>query len=116
MEDNDIKEVLTETPWTSIDLYYKGFHIKKSVPANFSADRIIEIIDEYIEKGYEPSWNQETNKGHDPIAKATQGQGKLYACKTCGADAEYKEGVSKTGKTWKAIFCKEVKEHVEWLH
>src|SRR3990172_8748918 len=109
MEDN--------TPWTSIDLYYKGFHIKKSIPKKISAIKLAETIEKYIAKGYEPSWNKGTSEeqlNKDPIMNATKGQAKSYVCKSCGADAEYKEGISaKTGKPWKAIFCKEVKEHVE---
>ena len=26
-------------------------------------------------------------------------------CETCGAEMEYKSGVSKTGKKWEALFC-----------
>ena len=104
------------TNWTSIDLYYKGFHIKKSVPKDVDAEILRKNIDELIEAGFQPSWNVQTSEEHlDPVMKATNGQGKKYVCKTCGADAEYREGVSKsTGKPWKAIFCKETKEHVEW--
>lgn|SRR3990167_1912279 len=107
-----------QKPWTSIDLYYKGFHIKKSVPDSYTADKIVKIINKYIKYGFEPSWNKETSDEQlikDPIMNVTKGQGKSYSCDVCGADADYKEGVSsKTGKPWKAIFCKEVKEHVEW--
>lgn len=127
-EDKEIEEALNETkmnvgqeekntPWTSLDLYYKGFHIKKSVPSSYKADQIIKIIDTYIEKGFEPSWNKDTSSEQlekDPIMDMTKGQGKKYVCNTCGADAEYKEGISKTGKAWKGIFCKETKEHVTW--
>ena len=104
-----------ETAWTSIDLYYKGFHIKKSLPEDITLEGITGIIEEAIRLNFDPSWNSETNAKQDPIAKATEGQGKKYTCNVCGADAEFKEGVSKTsGKPWKAVFCKEVKEHVTW--
>ncbi|HZX14957.1 MAG TPA: hypothetical protein VFF49_11235 [Thermodesulfobacteriota bacterium] len=110
---NDTKE----TSWTSIDLYYKGFHIKKSVPSSYKATQIVKIINTYIKRGFEPSWNKDTSEiqlNKDPIMNATSGQGKKYVCATCGADADYKEGISKTGKPWRGIFCKETKEHVAW--
>src|SRR3990167_5330380 len=112
MED-EIKESLTDnTPWTSVDLYYKGFHFKKSVPANVSPDTLIEMVEEYIEKGFEPSWNKNTSQ--EQLDNDPDWVKKKYVCPTCGADADYKEGISKTGKPWKGIFCKETKEHVAW--
>ena len=103
--------------WTSIDLYYKGFHIKKSVPKELSPEDLIKGIESYIAAGFEPSWNKDTTERQlDPIMNATK-DAKIYTCKECGAKAEYKTGVStKTGKPWKALFCTENKEHVEWLH
>ena len=104
------------TPWTSIDLYYKGVHVKKSLPENIKIEDLIKTIDTYLEAGFEASWNAETNKAHDPITKATEDQGKKYICNECGETAEYKEGISaKTGKPWKAIFCKDNKDHVRWI-
>ena len=103
-----------QKPWTSIDLYFKGVHVKKSLPENVKIEDLIKTIDTYLAAGFEASWNVDTNKAHDPIMQATQGQGKKYVCKTCGADADYKEGISKAGKPWKGIFCKETKEHVTW--
>ena len=42
--------------------------------------------------------------------------GNDYTCSECGAGAEFKEGISaKTNKPWKAVFCKDVKEHVRWI-
>ena len=103
-----------QTPWTSIDLYYKGFHVKKSLPMNVKFSKIIKTIEVAIDKGFEPSWNDETNKKKDPIMKATEGTGKKYTCNVCGADAERKIGTSKAGREWSGIFCKENKDHVQW--
>lgn len=100
-----------KTSWTSIDFYYKGFHIKKSVPSSYKANQIIKIIDKYEAKGFEPSWNADTNK-----QVKNGGSEKKFTCEVCGADATYKSGVSeKTGKEWKAVFCSENKAHVKWL-
>lgn len=61
-----------QKPWTSIDLYFKGFHIKKSLPMNVKFGKIKKTIDLAIKKGFEPSWNVDTNAKQDPIMKATQ--------------------------------------------
>ena len=62
------------TPWTSIDVYYKGFHVKKSLPDNKSALSIKSTIEDLINEGFEPSWNADTSKTHltpKPASKAT---------------------------------------------
>lgn len=64
-----------KTPWTSIDLYYKGFHVKKSLPDNVKLEDLKKTIDTYKEAGFEPSWNEDTNKSQDPIMKATRSFG-----------------------------------------
>jgi len=51
-----------QTSWTSVDLYYKGVHIKKSVPDNIKIDLLKETIDDYLNAGFKPSWNEDTNK------------------------------------------------------
>ena len=116
-EERDIKEVIDDmddkTNWTSIDLYYKGFHVKKSVPENVDFETVKKSIDKAIELGFEPSWNQETNKKQDPIMRATANEGKLLSCNFCGADAERKSG-EKNGKKWSGIFCSENRDHVQW--
>ena len=71
------------TPWTSMDLYYKGVHIKKSIPDNLKAEKMIEVIDHYLELGFEPSWNKETNKDQKPGPRPDAMEGK--PCKDCGA-------------------------------
>lgn len=84
MEDQnkDIKESLVEEKenWTSVDLYYRGFHIKKSISANASASSLKTMIDDYISQGFEPSWNMDTSKQHLP-----QVQEDLGVCDKCGA-------------------------------
>lgn len=51
-----------EESWTSVDAYYKGFHIKKSWGKNVSRVILMADIDDLIKAGFTPSWNQETNK------------------------------------------------------
>lgn len=79
MTDQEIQDSLkgTEmeetTSWTSIDLYYKGFHVKKSVPENHSFQDIKKVIDKAIDEGFEPSWNKDTStKQLDPDPKWVQ--------------------------------------------
>ena len=50
------------TSWTSVDLYYDGFHIKKSFPENVKLEALIKSIENAKELGFQPSWNQDTNK------------------------------------------------------
>lgn len=50
-----------ETSWTSFDLYYKGFHVKKSLAENTPLDKVKKAIEGAIELGFEPSWNKETS-------------------------------------------------------
>lgn len=88
-----------ETPWTSLDLYYKGFHIKKSFPSNFSAGALIEKIDELIEKGFKPSWNAETNGKNEPKEPTPH-------CPIHNVDMTFRQGVSKsTGKSYASWAC-----------
>lgn len=72
------------TPWTSIDLYYKGVHVKKSIPDNIKAEKVIEVIDHYLSLGFKPSWNEDTNKAQTkkPYKDVMEGQ----KCEKCGAD------------------------------
>lgn len=56
-----------KTPWTSIDLYYKGFHIKKSWPENVSRVVLMSEVDDLIKAGFKPSWNEDTNKVQAPV-------------------------------------------------
>lgn len=48
--------------WTSVDMYYKGFHIKKSFGENVNRVTIIKEINDLIDAGFQPSWNPDTNK------------------------------------------------------
>ena len=104
-----------ETNWTSIDLYFKGFHIKKSFPENVKLESLMESVEKAIKLGFEPSWNKETSsKALDADPEWAKEKSK-NVCLTCGQPAEMKSGVSKAGKPWKGIFCTADKQHVQWL-
>lgn len=132
-EDNEIKEVMDEgeednlnskpypweeeehkvnTPWTSVDLYYKGVHIKKSIPSNIKVEKLKETIDMYLEAGFKPSWNTETNGKHEQptlLQRPCSHEG-------CQGTQSFRQGISKkTGKPWKAWFCDLVKEHGDFV-
>jgi hypothetical protein len=107
MEDQelkDLKEVASELSpveqkenWTSIDLYYKGFHIKKSISANTSKETLIKMIDEYAEKGFEPSWNSATSKEHlSPAQTVQSAPTNVPVCQIHQMPMTWKTGVSKT--------------------
>jgi len=69
-------------------------------------ERIEFLIDNYAKKkGWKPSWKEEEKK-----------KGKEFVCNECGAEANYKEGISKkTGKPYKGIFCTANRDHIKWL-
>jgi hypothetical protein len=78
---------MENNPWTSIDLYYKGVHIKKSMPEEIKPEELKKGIDAYLEAGFKPSWNEDTNNqnGHTTqttIPAVTEDLGK---CEKCGA-------------------------------
>lgn len=56
-----------EESWTSVDAYYKGFHIKKSWGKNVSRVILMAEIDDLVKAGFTPSWNQETNKAMSTV-------------------------------------------------
>jgi len=65
----------------------------------------LEVILQYAkQKGWKPSWKEDEK----PAIKRV--------CDVCGADAEQREGITKTGKKWAGIFCSENKNHVKWLN
>lgn len=57
--------------WTSVDMYYKGFHIKKSFGENVNRVTIMSEIDALIQAGFQPSWNPDTNKASVPTNQTT---------------------------------------------
>lgn len=109
------------TSWTSIDLYYKGFHVKKSLPQNVNRVTLMAEIDDLIQAGFQPSWNPDTNKASvvpptpqttvsgQSIAQGSQtptDDGLKVLCKGCKSDTTYRTGFNKeTGKPWKGYFC-----------
>lgn len=101
--DEELEELLGEpeikvdgddTSWTSIDMYYKGFHVKKSIPQNVKFRDVIKSIEKAIELGFEPSWNTETNKKQDPIMKATESEDGVQRCPMHGDEMKQ----AKSGK------------------
>ena len=78
--DEDFGLVREEPSWTSVDLYYKGVHVKKSVPEKMGIEVLKETIDKYLESGFKPSWNEDTNK-----ATQTTTPEDLGVCDKCGA-------------------------------
>ena len=83
MEDN--------TPWTSIDLYYKGVHIKKSLPENIKGKDLIKAIESYLDLGFKPSWNEDTNvkAKQSPLESTTQSQ---PMCSIHGVEMKARKG------------------------
>lgn len=83
---------MEETNWTSFDLYYKGFHVKKSVPDNVKLSAIKKTIDKALDLGFEPSWNADTNKQ----ATSSPQPKDVPLCSIHQAPMSWKTGVSKT--------------------
>jgi len=106
---------LPEAPLSvHIDAYYKGFHagitIRKEDNSSIPVERIKNLIEELISKGFEPSWNPDTSEHHLNGKK----EKRTKACVYCGADAVLKSGV-KNGRRWAGWFCIENKNHVDWV-
>ena len=131
MEDNfqEMEEVVEETSTLPeaplsihIDAYFKGFHagitLRSQDNTSIPTSKIVAAIDNLIKQGFEPSWNKTTSREQlnpDPIMDVTANVN-THPCKTCGAHTEYKSGVKKdTGKPWAGYFCKNNKDHVEWV-
>jgi len=55
------------------------------------------------------------NLGTKPELWEKAMNGNYIKCSICGKPALEKSGISKTGKSWKGIFCNEDKEHVQWI-
>ena len=86
------------TNWTSIDAYYKGFHVKKTYPKAVGREKLITLIEQLIDAGFEPSWNKETSDGQldkDPIMEATKDQGV-----TCPIHKVVMKRYEKDGQSW----------------
>ena len=92
-DQEEIESALTPevNSWTSMDVYYKGFHIKKSFPNNISSDVLMKTVESLIEKGFEPSWNNDTNRA---IASAKPSD--LGVCPNCGAPNAWSEKKQKS--------------------
>lgn len=97
----DMKDSMGETQdWTSMDLYYKGVHVKKSISIAIKANALKDIIDIYLDAGFLPSWNAETNgkalqepKVETPIPPTTVPTVAIPIC-----PIHNKEMIKRTGK------------------
>lgn len=68
-EDEQLLEKLQEAPHVAyVDVYIKGFHVGRTF-RDFSAARVDAAVERFIQtainKGWMPSWNQDTNKSFD---------------------------------------------------
>jgi hypothetical protein len=108
-----------DTSWTSIDLYYKGVHVKKSIAENIKTDALIKVIDTYLDAGFKPSWNEDTNKvaltPSETPQNAPQKATRPCSHEGCTGIQTLNSGISKkTGKPWKAWFCSVSEDHAEF--
>ena len=116
----DIQESVNETSpveekenWTSIDAYYRGFHIKKSISARVSASALKTMIDDLVSQGFEPSWNSQTSKEH--IAPAKPAPSSNPICQIHNIPMTWKTGVSKTtGKPYAFWSCSGKMQDGSW--
>ncbi len=83
--------------------YYKGFSVqitKRNAKGEVELTKIMTAIDNMIEKGFKPSWNDDTN------GKVVKAEVKTQGCPKCGGTRTFKEGVKKeTGRHWAGWFC-----------
>lgn len=121
----DIEELVTETVkpemeekenWTSIDAYYRGFHIKKSISTRVSASALKTMIDDLVSQGFEPSWNSETSKAHiQPAVKVSPAPNNNPVCQIHNTPMTWKTGVSKTtGKPYAFWSCSGKMPNGDW--
>lgn len=93
------KPVLPEAPLSiHIDTYYRGFHIgftKRSSEDSVSnqVGGVTQLIQSLIQKGFEPSWNKETNNNH---IKKEEPESKSPTCGIHGTPMVWKSGTSRT--------------------
>ena len=106
--------VKQETNWTSFDLYYQGFHVKKSIPENVDLETIKKTIDRAKDLGFEPSWNQDTNAKQDPIMKATRNYPDKSACQHPEDSLEEATSKSEKNPGRKYMKCGLCKSWVRW--
>ena len=103
--EKEIEETMEEqNSWTSITLYYRGVHVKKSVPKNVSLENLKKTIDSYLDAGFLPSWNTDTNKQANPVSESPSKPS--VVCETCNQPAELRKGLKKDNTEWQGIFCK----------
>ena len=117
-EEKNIDEVLDEQEYNSkakptleadascnIVGYYKGFRImttqrNPALSMKMYIDKAISDIDYMLDKGFKPSWNEQTN-GQISTKDASTTQDNLGNCAKCGAPNK----LSKRGKTYCSNTC-----------
>jgi len=106
------KKALPEAPVSiTVKGYFKGFSVlitKRSDSGDIKLDKIMEAVNNMVEKGFKPSWNTETN------GKAVKQEPKAV-CDACGGEAVEKSGET-NNKKWKGVFCQNPEcKKVKWL-
>ena len=112
------KETLPEAPVSiTIKGYYKGFSVlitrRKTSMEEKQLTSIQKTIDNMVDKGFAPSWNEKTNGDHKEPTKPLQ---RPCNHEGCQGTQTFRQGVSKkTGKPWKAWFCDLSEEHADFI-
>lgn len=117
------KNELPEAPMSiNIRGYYKGFSIQLTKRMDeksleLQVPKVMGVVDKMVEYGFEPSWNEATNKASlNPqttvVAPSSVPQ---LPCEVCGSPTNFKSGVNKAGKPYKGYFCTVNKDHVKWV-
>jgi len=87
--------------------YYKGFSVlitKRNAEGNIELDKIIKAVDNMVEKGFKPSWNETTNSGVRVLPEAPKTP--APTCGIHGTPMAWKSGISKSsGKPYAFWSC-----------
>lgn len=108
------KRELPEAPVSiTVRGYYKGFSVlitKRNATGEVELEKIIKAVDNMVDRGFKPSWNEDTNGKIQPKL-IKEG----LVCETCGGEAVEKSGET-NNKKWKGIFCQNTEcKKVKWL-
>lgn len=131
-KEKDMKDVADEVTFTEAPLsinikgYYHGFSVMvtkrlEEDQITPQLDGITAVIQKMIDKGFKPSWNDQTNGSHSNGAattKAVNTRPQVIAdvtCEVCGQPAKEKKGLTKSGKQYHGVFCStEDRSHTRW--
>ena len=95
------EETLPEAPVSiTVKGYYKGFSVlitKRNATGKVELEKIMEAIDNMVEKGFNPSWNDETNEKVKPT-QPVEKDDLTSICPIHGVEMEQKQG--KYGPYW----------------